>query len=406
MIDSYLARTREALDAVRESAFALLEATEVRRLNINRPGDSVVIMTAAEYGWHTGDHDSAHLQIDLIKKVEVLNRRIEPLFVSTTHQVKQEQDECFELLRRWANRDGTFDSSIPASIGEARQLVESHLATVGSHLDLLARDQDSTVLLVPDTNALIRNPDLASYRRVSDSETFTLVMIPAVLSELDKLKDRGHPDVKKKAQAVVKRLKGLRDKGSLSAGVRVTKKVTLRTVAVEPKADKVLGWLDPAVIDDRILASAIQLSIENPACRVQVVTSDLNLQNKADAAGVGYSESPPTDAELSALVTVSIERRGDRERYWMLVVRNEGPKRASDVVCSVSSSKTEKGIRIGSGSWEPVSMKRGESKERQLTLFSSGPAYVTLSWTDEVGVKTDRLSFLLDKATETAKLQS
>jgi hypothetical protein len=40
-----------------------------------------------------------------------------------------------------------------------------------------------------------------------------------------------------------------------------------------------------------------------------------------------------------------------------------------------------------------------------MTLFGSGPAYVTLSWTDEVGPKTKSLHFHLDSNTETATLQ-
>jgi predicted ribonuclease YlaK len=57
---------------------------------------------------------------------------------------------------------------------------------------------------------------------------------------------------------------------------------------------EVLEWLDPTVMDDRILGATLRLQVEHPRSRVVLVTSDLNLQNKADAVGLPYAETPPT----------------------------------------------------------------------------------------------------------------
>lgn len=68
-----------------------------------------------------------------------------------------------------------------------------------------------------------------------------------VAAELDDLKDRGRSqELRDKAQAVVKRLTGLRDKGSLATGVRVTESITVQADHVEPDVRGVIEWLDPA----------------------------------------------------------------------------------------------------------------------------------------------------------------
>ena len=54
--------------------------------------------------------------------------------------------------------------------------------------------------------------------------------------------------------------------------------------------EKSLSWLDPNVMDDRIIASALQIQVEHPAANILLVTGDINLQNKADVALIHRKE--------------------------------------------------------------------------------------------------------------------
>jgi len=130
-------------------------------------------------------------------------------------------------------------------------------------------------------------------------------IVTTVLAELDALKDRGRtPDVREKAEKVIRRLKGFRDRGNLAGGVTVAGKVRLRLEHREVDTRSVLQWLDPGVPGDRIMAAALRLQSEHPAGVVILVTTDINLQNKADAVGLPYVE-PPTKA-TSATPTTSL----------------------------------------------------------------------------------------------------
>lgn len=166
---------------------------------------------------------------------------------------------------------------------------------------------------MPDTNAVLRNPDLASYWRGVDTETYVVHLVPTVLRELDQIKDRGATnDVRDKAQAFIRRLKGLRDKG-LSGGVALSRKVIVKAETMDVDPPTMLDWLDRSVPDDRILAAALYLQAGHPADAVVIVTSDLNLQNKADAAGVNYIETPPRPETFRAKLTAAFGERPSKE---------------------------------------------------------------------------------------------
>jgi predicted ribonuclease YlaK len=113
---------------------------------------------------------------------------------------------------------------------------------------------------VPDTNALIRNPAVEDIATVVGSASYMVHIPTTVLSEMDDLKDRGRtPELREKAEKVIRRLKGLQDRGSLTEGVTLAGKVRLRLEHREVDARSVLSWLDPTVPDDRIVAAALRL---------------------------------------------------------------------------------------------------------------------------------------------------
>jgi predicted ribonuclease YlaK len=58
----------------------------------------------------------------------------------------------------------------------------------------------------------------------------------------------------------------------------------------EPDMDNTLSWLDRDNCDDRIVASVLAVQAEHPNSKVTLVTGDINLQNKADAAFIEVKE--------------------------------------------------------------------------------------------------------------------
>jgi rRNA-processing protein FCF1 len=290
---SYADRLRDELAGIRNDLDALLERSEIRYVNPNSPGSGVVFLGAADWGWAPSDPDTSAAQMNLTQRYSSWFDRYRLLFPHPTPDISQKIEHTDTFVRRWATRPNDYDHSIPRTIDAARKQAFEQLNTFDELLDLVVKNGDADLRLVPDTNALIRNPDLASYASEAPSPTFYVHLLPTVLGELDELKDRGRSqELRDQAQAVVKRLKGLRDKGNLSTGVKLTKAIMVRAEAREVDVRSVLDWLDPTVPDDRILAAALRLQSDHPAGSVVLVTSDLNLQNKADAVGLPYMETP------------------------------------------------------------------------------------------------------------------
>ncbi len=174
---------------------------------------------------------------------------------------------------------------------QTESTIESNEAYLAKRLDLFHRlltapDQKSPELIVlPDTNALLRAPEPVDYRQTLESDAFTFAVVPAVLSELDDLKRARHGQaVGEKAEKAIRILKGFRAQGHVLNGVTVSKTIVVRMIAAEPRMTDLPSWLDPKSKDDRIIATALEIQRTDPFAIVVLATGDINLQNKAEMA--------------------------------------------------------------------------------------------------------------------------
>lgn len=319
----------------------------------------------------------------LLRRYTAWFDRFRLLFRNPTPNVTAHVADADKFVRRWVERPDAWDHTIPSTTDLARQRAEQELTAFDDLLGVAEHAGTPAPKLVPDTNALLRDPDLASYAREAATPTFDVHVVTTVLRELDDLKDRGRtPELRDKAQAVVRRFKGLRDKGSLSEGVSLTKNTKVFFESREVPVADVLSWLDPSVPDDRILGAALRLQSDNPSSTVLLVTSDLNLQNKADAAGLPYMETPSPTEQLRAKVAASISWRDDSPFVTLV---NEGPAGARDVTYAVETDPGAGRPSSRSGPWTLPRLDVGATDERQLWLFFTQEMVVTASWTDDDG---------------------
>jgi PhoH-like ATPase len=150
---------------------------------------------------------------------------------------------------------------------------------------------------VPDTNALLYNPTVEDWA-FAEAPRFMVLLLPAVVAELDVLKMPGRPEaVQSKADGLIRRIKGYGARGRLTDGVPLRTGVS-RIVAgvIEAKVADILPWLDQGNTDDRILAGTIEAMRRYSGSPVTIVTRDLNLRNKAEFARVPFVEPPDPPA--------------------------------------------------------------------------------------------------------------
>ena len=217
---------------------------------------------------------------------------------SPTRESLQEADQ---IIRGAINQDqGPHHENLEEILADVATALTGQL----NLLRVLIGTSPGPAAYVPDTNALLFNPDLEDWS-LPDVTRFRLVLLPTVVRELDRLKvEHRNPDLRQKAEGLIRRIKGYRQRGSLTEGVPLKRPVsTLISIAVEPNMKDSLPWLDPTNDDDRILAGFLEVVRRFIDCPVILLTRDLNLQNKAEFAGLPFAEPP----EPSKATGISIQ---------------------------------------------------------------------------------------------------
>lgn len=256
----------------------------------NDPDSSVVfINTDGSNWWNPLDIEGQRVQDRVLEDyrpyrdlVRVLTRGLP----SDGQNAFAEADDC--ITKHVEQQRATWCESV-------REAKTKTLEAVDAIQRLLERlySIEGETIAVPDTNALLAAPAIDCWR-FEGCERFTIVLMPTVLSELDELKvAHKNPDVRAKAERVIRQIKELNRRGDLRVGVPVVAgRITARSVAVEPKVGESLPWLDPGNNDDRLLASVVEVIRRNVRAVVVLVTGDINLQNKANHARIPVVEPP------------------------------------------------------------------------------------------------------------------
>lgn len=280
---TYKERLLTQLDAIENDYVAVLDASDIEYV------DSIVI-TAASWEWAPSGPALEMQRMDLLRRLRDWKPRFLLLFPHPTPETAEKLKDSLELLERWLLRDQVWqDYSIPQYISEAVKLLQASVKQLRSLTDLLPTDP-WPVRLTVDTNALIDNPDLAVYTG-QIGPRYMAHLLPVVLRELDDKKRAGRTDVlREAAKKADRRLKGLRNNGDVTLGVRVAGNVHAIFEYIEPKSDALPDWLDLDVPDDRFIASTLLLQSRHPGSAWYVATSDINLQTKLHAVALPFIE--------------------------------------------------------------------------------------------------------------------
>ncbi|MCX4878661.1 PIN domain-containing protein [Streptomyces sp. NBC_00847] len=280
---TYKERLLTQLDAIESDYVAVLEASGIQYVDSG-------IVTATDWQWAPSGPELEMQRMDLLRRLRDWKPRFLLLFPHPTPETAEKLKDSLELLERWLLRERTWeDYSIPQRLPQAVQLARASVQQLHGLTGLLPTDP-WPVRLTVDTNALIDNPDLAVYT-AQIGPRYMAHLLPVVLRELDDKKRAGRTDVlRDAAKKADRRLKGLRNNGDATLGVRVAGDVHAVFEYIEPKSDALPDWLDLGVPDDRFIASTLLLQSRHPGSAWYVATSDINLQTKLHAVALPFIE--------------------------------------------------------------------------------------------------------------------
>ena len=266
----------------------LVKTLSVRRLN-QEGGGIVFIGPDLYFGERSADQKA--VQLALKREYDVISELLKLLVSGGPEELVNGFEQADSQFRNWLDLDRTW--SVTTNPAENAKKALAVAEPIGRILDVLDAASKNDILVVPDVNSLLADADPVKYRDVAGQDRFVFMLLPTVLGELDKLKiEHRNIDVREKARKIIDRIKGWRNQGALTDGVTVDKSITVKAASREPDMKNSLSWLDPSNNDDRIIASVLSIQVEFPAAQVTLVSADINLLNKADAAMIETAELP------------------------------------------------------------------------------------------------------------------
>lgn len=296
---SYADTLLDELDGLEQRYVDVLEQSGTYYSNPNRAGGGIYFVGASDYSWNPSTTDLEAARMALLRHIRGWQVRFELLFPHPTPDVVKRHSDAFAHLERWLLRKKGNDHSLMAETQNMVPQLRQTFSVLRAAKGLLPEDEFSVRVMI-DTNALIDNPDVAAYTDEL-GERYRAHIPPVALGELDDLKRSGRtPELRQAANRAIRRLKGYRTNGDVLVGAPVAGEVSVVFGVTEPQGDGLPGWLNLAVPDDRLVASALLLQSEHPGSWLAVVTSDLNLQTKLAAAGLPFVEgADPNTTDIS-----------------------------------------------------------------------------------------------------------
>lgn len=293
---SYAQRLHRRLNELVELQDKLLEASAIkydpdRVARMSRRAGVAIMTFSPDSFWQPLDDRGHRIQRDVLGRWKACLEQIRLLFADDAVKSRKELEKAAEKIIRWLEQSGR-DFSVPKTIDGAGAVFRGHAEPL---FKLLApfQSEGGGLVVVPDTNVLLRSLDLHTWGDTLGTDEFTALLVPGVLAEMDAHKvNHKNPDVREKARKFSNRVKGWRNQGRLSDGIRVQGNVYVKVAAREPDFGKTLSWLDSDVVDDRILASLLAYQWANPSDDVRLLTGDTNMLTKADEAMIPTDDVP------------------------------------------------------------------------------------------------------------------
>ncbi|MFP2925143.1 PhoH family protein [Pyxidicoccus sp. 3LG] len=156
-----------------------------------------------------------------------------------------------------------------------------------------------------DTNVLLHDP-----RSIYGFKDNNVIIPIYVIEEIDQFK-RDLSELGRNARLVARYLDSFRAEGSLKEGVPLPHGGMLRVNFTDRELP--LSMADSNLMDNRILAVAIDLMEKEPETQAVFITKDTNLRIRADALGLIAEDYDAERVEITELYTGFTERLAPRE---------------------------------------------------------------------------------------------
>ncbi|HDY86682.1 MAG TPA: hypothetical protein ENH82_01030 [bacterium] len=281
---------KSVVDSLKEMSEEIKSDIETLLLNYTTIHSDRVFSSSGDHYWGSLSREGNGIQSKVLETYQQFSHLVNMLII------KQSQDVAgiyyahdMKIKQIIEQKGNTWYKTPPDVLTAATETMDKYVGL----LEELYDPSDGRAIYVPDTNALVYNPELEKWR-FPDAQLFKIFLIPLILFELDTIRDKHENEMlREKAESLIGKIKGFRSRGRLTDGVPLVEGISeIVAGALEPDFENTLPWLNVENSDDRILASFIEIIRLHPHSPVVLVTCDINLQNKAEFARLQFEEPP------------------------------------------------------------------------------------------------------------------
>lgn len=288
-VKSYIENLSDSLNSIEADLVDFVSGLKLKEFH-NDPDSSFAIISPPYYYSAEISAAQKYKQLKVKEKFSEWVTHLLILFRDAPDLISSEIDSPVKDIQSWI--EIKKDWGIDEEAGKNLNQIKGNFALLRKVLSI-HHSGNPVNIIVPDTNSLIFSPEFSHYRDILHIDSPTIVLLPTVLSELDKLKvTHKEAALRDKVKALIKRIKGLRSQGDLLSGVTYDRNIRIIAMAKEPDFSKTLDWLDEKNNDDRIIASILEVQRTHPEDITILVSADINLQNKASITMIPYLEPP------------------------------------------------------------------------------------------------------------------
>lgn len=281
-------RIRICFESLTERFVKLVHQIPVKKFEPPPPPFSIL---HPNYYWRDPCEEAYSLLHGVKRDYENWFEILKTVFSKAPEKIINKLNKADQKFRKWLELDKNWSLELDSNHNE--QKFREDIYGFEELISILEASTNTDVIVIPDTNSIIAIPDPCAYRSLVNSESFTFLILSTILSELDNLKNNHrNPEFREKVKKSIKRIKGWQAQGDLNSGVTVDKTIKVKSKAPEPDMKSTLSWLDADNMDDRIIASILEIESNSPSTNVFLVTGDINLQNKANLAMIKVYDNP------------------------------------------------------------------------------------------------------------------
>lgn len=184
----------------------LLEHSTLYQWNQPRSG---IASFSGNHAWRVSDQ-GRRARSRLVEDYRRFAAIVGTLLTEQPAKALKDFDKADKTLTRICEQSG---STWHKTTDEARVAAANALARQLELVGDLYDPSEGVPVYVPDTNALLHNPDLDEWT-FSGSKRFEIVLLPTVLAELDELKvSHRDPNLRQKSEALIGRIKSYQGRG-------------------------------------------------------------------------------------------------------------------------------------------------------------------------------------------------